>query len=90
MSQPDSETPPGIPRWVKIGGIIVILLILLVVVLKLTGIGGDHGPSRHAPGMLTGFALLAVRHGTALPAPEDNRLESDTVADDHIPFEENH
>jgi hypothetical protein len=41
------ETPPSTPRWVKIFGIIAIVLILLFVILKLTGIGGNHGPSRH-------------------------------------------
>lgn len=40
---------PGIPRWVKVSGIIVIVLILLVVIMLFTGVGGDHGPSRHIP-----------------------------------------
>ena len=84
MSQSDAETPPSMPRWVKVGILIVILLILLVVVLKLTGIGGDHGPSRHASGMLTGVALLAVRHGSVLPTP------GDTVAGDDISSKENY
>jgi hypothetical protein len=43
----DRETPPGTPRWVKIFAIIAIVLILLFVILKLTGIGGNHGPGRH-------------------------------------------
>ena len=38
---------PGMPRWVKVSGIIVIGLVLLVVILLLTGVGGDHGPGRH-------------------------------------------
>ena len=38
---------PGAPRWVKLFGILAIGLISLFVVLKLTGIGGDHGPGRH-------------------------------------------
>lgn len=41
------ETPPSTPRWVKVFGIIAIVLILLFVILKLTGIGGNHGPGRH-------------------------------------------
>lgn len=44
---PDRETPPSTPRWVKVFGIIAIVLILLFVILKLTGIGGNHGPGRH-------------------------------------------
>lgn len=43
----DRETPPSTPRWVKTLGIIVIILILLIVILKLFGIGGNHGPGRH-------------------------------------------
>jgi hypothetical protein len=41
------EGPPSTPRWVKVFGIIVIVLVLLFVILKVTGIGGEHGPSRH-------------------------------------------
>jgi hypothetical protein len=44
------ETPPppteGIPRWVKLGVIIVVALVLLIVVLLVSGTG-DHGPRRH-------------------------------------------
>jgi hypothetical protein len=36
------------PRWVKVAGIIVVGLVLLFVFLKLTGLGGSHGPSRHS------------------------------------------
>ena len=41
-------TPPteGTPRWVKVGGIIVVALVLLIIVLVVTGTG-DHGPGRH-------------------------------------------
>jgi len=44
------DGPPSTPRWVKVSGIIVITLVLLFIILKLTGIGGNHGPSRHIPG----------------------------------------
>ncbi|MCM3597934.1 hypothetical protein M4D55_19380 [Metabacillus idriensis] len=47
----DFESPPSTPRWVKVSGIIAIVLILLFVIMKLTGIGGDHGPGRHIPGV---------------------------------------
>ncbi|MBO1511314.1 hypothetical protein [Metabacillus bambusae] len=43
----DRELPPGTPRWVKVFIIIATVLILLFVIIKITGIGGDHGPSRH-------------------------------------------
>ncbi len=45
--EPPREAPPGIPRWVKIFGLIILLLILGFVILKLAGVGGDHGPGRH-------------------------------------------
>lgn len=76
MSPSDAETPPGMPRWVKVFVLIVVLLVLLAVVILFL-LGGDHGPGGHAPGMLTGFALLAVRHGHGHPASE-----RDTRADD--------
>lgn len=40
---------PGTPRWVKVFGIVVIVLVLLFVIMKLTGVGGEHGPGRHTP-----------------------------------------
>jgi hypothetical protein len=42
---PDRETPPGIPRWVKAFGLIVIGLLLLFVIVHRLG-GGFRG---HAP-----------------------------------------
>ncbi|WP_151484971.1 hypothetical protein [Streptomyces albicerus] len=41
------STPPRAPRWVKASAITVGVLILLVVIMKLTGLGGNHGPGRH-------------------------------------------
>ena len=43
----DNRPPyPGIPRWVKVFGIIVIVVVLLVVGLMFL-VGGEHGPGRH-------------------------------------------
>ena len=40
MSQrPDHETPPGMPRWVKLLGGIIIVSVLLFVILHLLGAG---------------------------------------------------
>jgi hypothetical protein len=39
----------GIPRWLKVIGIIVAVLVLLVVIVELTGLDVGHGPSRHMP-----------------------------------------
>lgn len=47
-----SETP-GIPRWVKVSGIIALVVALLLVIMLLIGsvfpgvIPGGHGPMRH-------------------------------------------
>lgn len=38
----------GTPRWVKVFGIVVLVLVLLFVVVQVTGVGGPHGPGRHA------------------------------------------
>lgn len=46
---PDTRDEPGTPRWVKVFGIIALVVLLLIVTLKLTGFGGEHGPSRHTP-----------------------------------------
>ncbi|MEW9671587.1 hypothetical protein ABLT31_22395 [Ammoniphilus sp. 3BR4] len=43
----DRKSPPPTPRWVKVFGGIIIALFLLFVIMKLTGIGGNHGPDRH-------------------------------------------
>jgi hypothetical protein len=54
QTQPDRESktsaPPGIPRWLKISGIIVIVLILLVAIIFAFDIGGQHGPDQFGPG----------------------------------------
>jgi hypothetical protein len=43
----DQPAYPGMPRWVKISGIIVGVMILLAAILIFFGIGGPHGPGRH-------------------------------------------
>jgi hypothetical protein len=54
----DRGSPPGMPRWVKVSGIIVAVLVLLLVIVLLIS-GGDHGPRRHASGRLGGHAPLS-------------------------------
>ncbi len=41
---PDRESPPSVPRWVKVFGIIAIVLVLLVAGLHLTGNTPTHMP----------------------------------------------
>ena len=42
------RTPPGMPRWAKVFGIIAAVVVVLLVVLLLTG--DSHGPGRHFDG----------------------------------------
>jgi hypothetical protein len=47
MAESDNEAPTGMPRWVKVLGIIAVVLLLLLGIMML--IGGEHGPGRHTP-----------------------------------------
>jgi hypothetical protein len=46
---PDDASRTGMPRWVKVFGIILAVVVLLLVAVLLLGGGplGDHGPGRH-------------------------------------------
>ena len=70
-SDVDHETPPRMPRWVRVAAIVVGLLILTFLVLKLTGIGGDHGPSRH----MSGAPAVAVSTSGGQNAPAVSAFE---------------
>jgi hypothetical protein len=59
---PDREYP-GIPRWVKVFGIIVIILVLLVGIILLTSVGGPHGPGRHSPSGGSGGPTPPIEQG---------------------------
>ena len=62
----DRGSPPGMPRWVKVSGIIVAVLALLLVIVLLVS-GGEHGPRRHVSGGSVRHALLSgVAAGFAL------------------------
>ena len=64
--EPDRGSPPRMPRWVKVFGIILAALILLVVIVTVTGVGGsDHGPGRHTGGGDSAPASVTEVH--ALP-----------------------
>jgi hypothetical protein len=47
---PDPDPVVGRPRWVKVFGIIALVLAVLFVGLKVTGLGGNHGPGLHSGG----------------------------------------
>ncbi len=59
-SAADRDAPPGMPRWVKVSAIVVVVLVLLFLILKLTGIGGEHGPGRHLSGMPEPDAVTSI------------------------------
>jgi hypothetical protein len=46
---PNRGSPPGIPRWLKVSGIIVVVLIVLVVGISFIA-GVEHGPGQFGPG----------------------------------------
>ena len=52
----DGGSPPRVPRWVKIAAIVVGALLLVFLVLQLSGVGGQHGPGRHALDTSAGVA----------------------------------
>lgn len=49
-TDPDHESPPRMPRWVKWSAIIVLALVLVLVGMKVAGVGMDHGPGMHSMG----------------------------------------
>ena len=51
--EPNDESPPPAPRWVKAFGVAAIALIVLLIIMLASGHGGPHSPLRH------------LRHGEA-------------------------
>jgi hypothetical protein len=63
MAEPPPHPEVGMPRWVKVSGIIAIVLALTVVIVVLVS-GGEHGPRRHLPGSETPGGLTPrIEHG---------------------------
>ncbi len=54
---PSDLSPPGIPGWVKVFGIILIVAIAVGVIVALAG-GGGHGPGRHGAAYLGSLTPL--------------------------------
>lgn len=57
-----ASTPPGMPRWVKVFGIIAIVVALFFVIMLFVG-SGQHGPGRHQPSGSAGAYALPVALG---------------------------
>jgi hypothetical protein len=75
--EPNREYP-GMPRWVKVSGLIVIGLVLLVVVVLLvaTALGlhtpggpGGHGSSRHIPSGDSGGGTVRIEQAVQRDGP---------------------
>lgn len=47
QNRPERGTPPSMPHWVKVFGIILIVLVLAVIVMHLTG--NNFGGLHHVP-----------------------------------------
>ena len=58
----DSESPPGVPRWVKILGIVTTIVILLAIVAMIL-VGGEHGPGRHLHGAHAAASQVTATFG---------------------------
>jgi hypothetical protein len=70
-----ADLPPySTPRWVKIFGIIALILILLIVVVLVTGLGGEHGPSRHIPSGDAGGDTPRIEQEVQLDGPMGHTL----------------
>lgn len=54
----EPASPPGLPRWVKLGALAVALLILLAVAISFLG-GIQHGPGLHGPTTSGGWGSTA-------------------------------
>jgi hypothetical protein len=63
LGEARSGRPPSVPRWVKVSGIVAGALVVLLIILKLTGLGGDHGHNRH----LSDGSAPAVNAGAVPP-----------------------
>ena len=60
----DAPPYPGMPRWVKVSGIIAVVVVLLVIIIMFTG---EHGPGRHTPFGGPGAHTPPMEHGTQHP-----------------------
>ena len=58
----DRPPYPGMPRWVKVSGIVTLVLVVLVVIVMLAT-GGNHGPGRHLPSGDAGNQASPVAQG---------------------------
>jgi len=65
--RPGRGSTPRMSRWVKVFGIIIGILVLLFVVLRLAGVGAEHGPGRHTSSGGPGDVPLSSVVGNQTP-----------------------
>lgn len=65
---PEGGTPPGMPRWVKVFGLVALVVVVLVVGVLLFA-DGDHGPRRHVDASEQLEPPVAHRDGSGVSAP---------------------
>jgi hypothetical protein len=66
----DHESATGVPRWVKLTGIVLAVVALIVVVILL--VGGGHSPRRHGYGKPAGQAASTSYVDVLLPPTADH------------------
>lgn len=59
---PDHRSAEGMPRWVKICGLIVMVVVILAIIVLVVGGPGGHGPGRHGLAADTSALVLAQDH----------------------------
>lgn len=62
-----SARPPGMPRWVKVTGLVILVLVAILVVSKVAGV--EHGPGRHSGSDRPGQTQPAGSGGHTGPPP---------------------
>lgn len=70
---PGGASPPGMPRWVKISLLIVAALVAAFLILKVAGVGGEHGPGRHLGPAGGGAKISDVSEHRPPPGVPDHR-----------------
>jgi hypothetical protein len=68
--RPGRGSTRRLPRWVKVLGISIGILVLLFVVLRLAGVGGQHGPGRHTSSGGPGDVPLSSVVGNQMPSAD--------------------
>ena len=69
--RPTADRPLSTPRWVKVFGIVAIVVVLIFVVIRFTGVGGEHGPGRHTPSGDVGGQEAPLSYVTLSSVTED-------------------